>query len=116
MPFSRQLGPIRDPLVSSGVCQAWLNASTSGAGSIAGSFNIASITRNGTGDITVTFAQAFANANYAIGLGSIKTSGTSTNPFVLGTPTTTTIRLNVKNMSSTATDVDVLTMAVWGDI
>jgi len=56
-----------------GICKAWVrfqggNGNT--AGVILDSFNTSSITVNGTGDYTVNFTTAMANANYcAVGCG-----------------------------------------------
>jgi hypothetical protein len=48
-----------------GSAKAW--AGFAGAtGIIAGSFNISSVTRNGTGDYTANFTTALPNANYTI--------------------------------------------------
>ncbi len=47
-----------------GIAKAWVQFNGSSA-TIAGSFNVSSITRNGTGDYTVNFTTAMPNANYA---------------------------------------------------
>ena len=48
----------------SGIAKAWVtfNGST---GTINGSFNVGSITKNTTGDYTLNFTTAMSNANYA---------------------------------------------------
>jgi hypothetical protein len=49
-----------------GSAKAWANFDPSaGSITIRSSFNISSITYNGTGDYTANFTTAFANANYA---------------------------------------------------
>jgi hypothetical protein len=53
-----------------GIAKAWINfdATTS---TIRGSFNVASITKIGTGRFTITFTTAMPNANYAVtGIGA----------------------------------------------
>jgi len=47
-----------------GSAKAWLNYNGSGS-SIRGSYNVSSVTVNGTGNYTVNFTTAMANANYA---------------------------------------------------
>ena len=48
-----------------GVAKAWVNFDgTASPVSIRGSFNVSSITDNGTGDYTVNFTTAMPNANY----------------------------------------------------
>jgi len=63
-----------------GICKAWVNFDSvtgninGGAGT--GSYNVSSITRNGTGDCTLNFTTALANANYAVTFGAIAQSST----------------------------------------
>lgn len=53
-------------LVAGGLCRAWVNFNGTGTVAIRASFNVASITDNGTGDYTVTFATAMPDANYCV--------------------------------------------------
>jgi len=46
--------------------KAWINFNGTGTIAIRDSHNVSSITDNGTGDYTVTFSNAMANANYAV--------------------------------------------------
>lgn len=59
-------GPTRkvDDVVA-GTPRAWVNFNGSGTVSIRSSFNVSSITDNGTGDYTVNFTNALSDANYA---------------------------------------------------
>jgi hypothetical protein len=50
---------------ASGLCKAWVNFNGTGAVAIRASYNVSSITDNGTGDYTVNFAAALADANYS---------------------------------------------------
>lgn len=56
------------------LCRAWVNFNGSGTVAIRTSFNVSSITDNGTGDYTVNFTTAMPDANYSIGA----TCGTQT--------------------------------------
>ena len=47
-------------------CRAWVNFNGTGTVAIRGSGNVSSITDNGTGDYTVNFTTALADANYSI--------------------------------------------------
>lgn len=47
------------------LCRAWVNFTGTGTVTINGSFNVSSITDNGTGDYTINFTNALADANYA---------------------------------------------------
>ena len=52
--------------VASRVAKAWVNFNGTGAVAIRTSFNVSSITDNGTGDYTINFATALSDANYAL--------------------------------------------------
>jgi hypothetical protein len=47
-------------------CRAWVNFNGTGTVAIRASFNVSSITDNGTGDYTVNFTNAMPDANYAV--------------------------------------------------
>lgn len=47
------------------LCRAWVNFNGTGTVAIRASFNVSSITDNGTGDYTVNFTTAMPDANYA---------------------------------------------------
>jgi hypothetical protein len=49
-----------------GICKAWVNFNGTGTVAIRDSFNVSSITDNGTGEYTVNFTTAMPNANYSI--------------------------------------------------
>jgi hypothetical protein len=46
-------------------CRAWVNFNGTGTVAIRASFNVTSITDNGTGDYTVNFTNALPDVNYA---------------------------------------------------
>ena len=48
------------------LCRTWVNFNGAGTVAIRASFNVSSITDNGTGDYTVNFTTALADANYAV--------------------------------------------------
>ena len=48
------------------VCKAWVNFNGTGTVAIRDSYNVSSITDNGTGYYTVNFTTAMADANYAV--------------------------------------------------
>ena len=49
-----------------GIAKAWVNFNGTGTPAIRGSFNVSSITDNGTGDYTINFTTAMPNANYCV--------------------------------------------------
>jgi hypothetical protein len=84
-----------------GIAKAWVNFNGSGTVAIRDSFNVSSITDNGTGYYTVNFTTAMPNANFATLL-STSSLGTATfgvfsnitgttTATVLPTTTTTTV-------------------------
>ena len=47
------------------LCRAWVNFNGTGTVAIRASFNVSSITDNGTGDYTINFTTAMPDANYS---------------------------------------------------
>jgi len=49
------------------ICKAWVNFNgTTSPGTIRSSYNVSSVTKNGTGDYTVNFTSAMTDANYSV--------------------------------------------------
>ena len=61
---------------ASGLAKAWVNFNGTGTVAIRASFNVSSITDNGTGDYTLNFTTAMVDANYSIA-GMVSTEGES---------------------------------------
>ncbi len=82
-----------------GIAKAWVNFTDTGSTSIRASFNISSITRNGTADYTMNFTTAMPDANYAVN-GCAATSltqyGFVTGPITTA-PTSSAFRFKVPN-------------------
>jgi hypothetical protein len=57
------------------LCRAWVNFNGTGTVAIRASYNVSSITDNGTGDYTVNFATALADANYSMAGSTVQVSG-----------------------------------------
>jgi len=53
--------------VVNGTAKAWVNFDGTGTVAIRRAFNVSSITDNGTGDYTVNFTTAIADADYSLG-------------------------------------------------
>lgn len=82
-----------------GIAKAWLNYDCS-TSTIRGSYNISSVTVNGTGDFTLNFSTAMPNANYAIAGLSRSPGVASGYPLQPETWTTTSTRILVLNSSA----------------
>lgn len=76
------------------LCRAWVNFNGTGTVAIRSSFNVSSITDNGTGDYTVNFTTAMPDANYSL---VISSDLAAANAFNLTAPTTTAARVQSLN-------------------
>jgi len=119
--ISNQTGSSSVPsdTVINGSAKAWVNFNGTGTVAIRAAFNVSSITDNGTGDYTVNFSTAFADANYVttgscdrvagggegiLGLYAVNGSG------ALVPPTTTAARVTTSLFNNS--DVDVTYVCV----
>ena len=90
-----------------GIAKAWVNFNGTGTVAIRDSFNVSSITDNGTGDYTVNFTTAMPNANYAVSssCGGYIDTNAPTNLQVFNdtakAPTTTALRLFAADTNTT---------------
>jgi hypothetical protein len=91
------------------LCRAWVNFNGTGTVAIKASFNVSSITDNGTGDYTVNFTTAMPDANYA----SPSQGGSLFGGATPSTKTTTAYRLLTYNTSSVATDYADISVAIF---
>ena len=69
--------------VAQGSAKAWVNFNGTGTVAIRTSFNVSSITDNGTGLYTVNFATALPDANYSV-VGSVVGTTGAFNNYVCG--------------------------------
>ena len=85
-----------------GLAKAWVNFNGTGTVAIRASLNVSSITDNGTGDYTVNFTNALADANYSV-VGSVgrNLSGVTANtPGNTFTPATGSVRITSSTPSA----------------
>ena len=102
--------------VINGSAKAWVNFNGTGTVAIRASFNVSSITDNGTGDYTVNFTTALADANYCIQTPNVHEPGVAVwdIPIRLGTRTTTSCRVQCMNTASTAVgDTSEIDVAIF---
>jgi len=71
------------------ICKAWVNFNGTGTVAIRDSFNVSSITDNGTGDYTVNFENAMNDVNYVV-------FGTSAQGALIGENATTALKSILK--------------------
>jgi hypothetical protein len=101
--------------------KAWVNFNGTGTVAIRASYNVSSITDNGTGDYTVNFTNAFSDANYSMVASGTCASGVAVvcGVFANGSrtvqaPTTTAARfISIYNPSSQLLDAEYLCVSVF---
>jgi len=100
-----------------GIVKAWVNFNGTGTPAIRSSFNVSSITDNGTGDYTINFTTAMADANYAFaGSGvneAINTNVVTSNPTTART--TTALRITVCLPNNSVGDASIVNVIVCGN-
>ena len=103
-----------------GSAKAWVNFNGTNA-SIRASYNVSSVTRNGTGDYTVTMTNAMSDANYTVSISSTVTwgNGWPTNGYTMApasstnvSPTSSTFRFATAN-TATAFDSPYVMCSVF---
>lgn len=82
-----RVSPVSEMVKHKGVAKAWVNFLP--AGTIQDSFGVTSVTKNGTGNWTITWATAFANTSYVV-IGTIQSSHGCTGQVSCPSKTTTT--------------------------
>ena len=97
--------------------KAWVNFNGTGTVAIRAAGNVSSITDNGTGDYTVNFTTAMADADYSCsGSAQQNTAGTR-GDFYVGlhstAQTTTARRISTVDSGGTATDALVVNLSVF---
>jgi hypothetical protein len=97
--------------VIQGSAKAWVNFNGTGTVAIRASYNVSSITDNGTGDYTVNFTNALTDANYTFSGATSPVPGTgytshianfSRTTDLIVAPTTTAYRMSTVSISTGA--------------
>jgi hypothetical protein len=99
---------------------AWVNFNGTGTVAIRSSYNVSSITDNGTGDYTVNFATALSDANYAAVFGGTNASSGTGRDQNIGvknnvSPTTSALRIQAFEPNTGAVDVLYANVAIFGN-
>ena len=102
---------------SNQICKAWVNFNGTGTVAIRDSFNVSSITDNGTGNYTVNLSNALANSNAVSVAGGARYSGggdpqVSQGNYVSGT---STVLVTTSTTTGSASDHVYIGIAVFGD-
>jgi hypothetical protein len=94
--------------------RAWVNFNGTGTVAIRASFNVSSITDNGTGDYTVNFTTALPDANYAAATAGSNQSA-NINLWIVkpAIQTTSSIRLLNLTAANVLNDVEQINVAIF---
>jgi hypothetical protein len=100
---------------ASGLAKAWVNFNGTGTVAIRASYNVSSITDNGTGDYTVNFTTALADANYCVdALAGYRNSISAIiRQFDSPTQSTTAIRLTCAEGTGALADTPQFNVAIF---
>jgi hypothetical protein len=99
-----------------GIAKAWVNWTGGSSPSIQNSFNVSSITRNGTGDYSINFTTAMPNANYVVAgtcQQTLSNYGTSIG-FPFQAVATTSVARICTAFNATTFDAGYASVAVFG--
>ena len=99
------------------LCRAWVNFNGTGTVAIRASFNVSSITDNGTGDYTINYTNALPDTNYSIVMTGAR-QNLSYNSCVAinntnSTYTTTATRITVTQLNDSLVDIPNINAAIF---
>jgi hypothetical protein len=96
------------------MCVAFVNFNgTTSPGTIRASFNVSSVTKNGTGDYTVNFTNALADANFSVVISSSSTATAGYPSSYTASTTSSSVRLGIGKNVTSNDDCSVVTVAVF---
>lgn len=97
-------------------CNAWLNFNGVGTVAIRDSYNVSSVTDNGTGNYSINFTTPFANANYSpvVSAKNESTVGAGICSVVPAGTTASVLQILVGNSAGTAADQPRIDVAIFG--
>lgn len=99
------------------LCRAWVNFNGTGTVAIRSSFNVSSITDNGTGDYTVNFTTALPDANYSPVFGGARLGGSYNSVVCVNNTssvyTTSALRITVIQLNDALVDIPNINVAIF---
>tara|TARA_B100001059_G_C17737647_1_gene529756 strand:- start:297 stop:662 length:366 start_codon:yes stop_codon:yes gene_type:complete len=98
--------------IASGTAKAWVNFNGTGTVAIREDFNVSSITDNATGQYTVTFTNAMADANFSFAVSGIKSGDNAVDGGGRQAPTSTTLKVAFLDLTN-FTDVEFASVAIF---
>jgi hypothetical protein len=97
-------------LTKQSAAKTWVNFNGTGTIATRTSFNVSSLTDNGTGDYTVTFSNAFSDES------SANMTGGRSMFHYSSTGNTSNIRFRSKTLADALSDTTILTQSAHGDL
>lgn len=95
---------------------AWVNFNGTGTVAIRSSYNVSSITDNGTGDYTINFATALSDANYcAVALGNTASGYLIRGADDFAARTTSAFRVTTYTLAGASQDSSIVNVAILGN-
>ena len=94
------------------LCRAFVNFNGTGTPAIRASFNVSSITDNGTGNYTINFTNAMPDANYSWS-GLCGTPAVTNGFQILGASAASNVVIATVNTTFNAADFTVVTVSVF---
>ena len=97
-----------------GLCKVW--ADTNAGATASDSFNLASITDNGTGDYTFTITNDINSADYSHPIDPARGTGDATLSTNIHTKAAGSLRIETCRDDSTKTDCANVSLSIFGDL
>ena len=102
--------------IEQGRAKVWVNLQGDGTAAIRDSFNVSSITDNGTGNYTVTFSNAMSNDDYCCLVTTRRHAGvTETTGSINAALATGSAIVQSVNLSGSAADTQTMCVSIFGD-
>jgi len=97
--------------------KAWIRFNGTGTPAIVSSYNVTSITDNGTGDYTITFTTAFSNTNYCLIATADSQIGSTnaTRSVEIHTLSVGSVRIQTVNTAGGLEDMEYVSLVIFGD-
>jgi len=109
--------------IYNGAAKAWVNFDGTGTVAIRASYNVSSITDNGTGDYTVNFTTALADANYSVAgagryadfsiAGAMRVVSIASTGTLATAMSTSSVRLGTTYVNGGVEDLQVVSVAIF---
>ena len=102
--------------IFNGVAKAWVNLDGDSTAALTDTFNVGSLTDNGTGSFTVTYTNNMGNTTYAVVVGIDEASNSGGTLTIGNVRTTSQLKLVSRNSSASLADENSLNAAILGDL